>query len=184
VTRTEYSARHGPLPFSKNTLQRRSDLCIPRNETEGPHSQYSPLFICERFLYSHDRSTYFAAANSGRPTWEYRNRFQIHEGRNWERYRAVSLLGIFVSNFRYSIFAVHPVYFIPLFESLNPCLQSTTLPSLWLQLSKHRIGVLTILVCHLKLFCLRCEHLRYNSSLFRNRQMQMHICISKILHIP
>ncbi len=77
-------------------------------------------------------------------SWEYRNRLQIDEGQNWEEAAKFPFLGTFVSNFRYSIFAVHPVYFIPLFESLNPCLQeSTTLPSLWLQLSKHRIGVLT-----------------------------------------
>ncbi len=35
-------------------------------------------------------------------TWEYINRSQIHECRNWERGHAVSFLGIFVSNFRYS----------------------------------------------------------------------------------
>jgi hypothetical protein len=99
-------------------------------------------------------------------SWEYRNRLQIHEGRNWEEAAKFPFLGTFVSNFRYSIFAVHPVYFLPLFESLNPCLQSTTLPSLWLQLSKHRIGVLTCTSLPFKLFCLLCEHLRYNSSLF------------------
>ncbi len=36
----------------------------------------------------------------------YKNRSQTHECRNWERGRTVSFLGIFVSNFRYSVFAV------------------------------------------------------------------------------
>jgi hypothetical protein len=38
------------------------------------------------------------------------NRSQIHECRNWERGRAVSFLGLFVSNFRYSVFAVQYIY--------------------------------------------------------------------------
>jgi hypothetical protein len=37
----------------------------------------------------------------------YVNRSQIHECGNWERGRAVSFLGIFVLNFRYSVFAVY-----------------------------------------------------------------------------
>jgi hypothetical protein len=36
----------------------------------------------------------------------YKSLSQIHECINWERGRAVSFLGIFVSNFRYSAFAV------------------------------------------------------------------------------
>ncbi len=34
------------------------------------------------------------------------NSLQMHECRNWERGRTVSFLGIFVSNFGYSVFAV------------------------------------------------------------------------------
>jgi hypothetical protein len=37
------------------------------------------------------------------------NPSQIHECRNWERGSAVSFLGIFVSNFQYSVFAVYKV---------------------------------------------------------------------------
>ncbi len=36
----------------------------------------------------------------------------IHECRNWKRGRAVSFLGIFVSNFWYTVFAVHCKIFI------------------------------------------------------------------------
>ncbi len=58
-------------------LKRRSDLCIPRNETERHR-------FLEIYIY----------------------RSQIHECRYWERGPAVSFLGIFVSNFQYSVFAV------------------------------------------------------------------------------
>ncbi len=51
-----------------------------------------PLFCCIAFA---DRS------------WEYINRSQIHECRNWERGCAISFLGIFVSNIRCSSFAVY-----------------------------------------------------------------------------
>ncbi len=44
------------------TLQTRSDLCIPRNETARPRSQFPHSCKCARFIYSHDRSTFFAAA--------------------------------------------------------------------------------------------------------------------------
>ncbi len=40
----------------------RSDLCISRNETARPRSQFPHSCICGRFIYSQDRSTYFAAA--------------------------------------------------------------------------------------------------------------------------
>ncbi len=43
---------------------------IPRNETARPHSQFLHSYICERFIYSHDPSTYFAVMCS----WEYVNR--------------------------------------------------------------------------------------------------------------
>jgi len=38
--------------------------------------------------------------------WEHINRLQFHECRNWKRGRAVSFLGISVSNFRYGGFAL------------------------------------------------------------------------------
>jgi hypothetical protein len=55
--------------------------------------------ICERFIYSHDRSTYFAAIYKSLTD-------TVHKCRNWEQGRAVSFLGIFFSNFRYSVLAV------------------------------------------------------------------------------
>jgi hypothetical protein len=87
------------------TLQRKSDLCFPRNETARPRSQFPHACIRERFIYSLDRSTY-SAKQAGR-SWEYMYKSLTHEWRNWEWGRAVSFLGIFVSNFLYSVFAVH-----------------------------------------------------------------------------
>ncbi len=61
-------------------------------------------------------------------SWEHINRSQIHECRNWEQGRAVSFLGLFVSNFRCSADTdlhmtrtVHPItseVFSPFFRSL------------------------------------------------------------------
>jgi hypothetical protein len=39
-------------------LQTRSDLCIPRNETVRPRSQFPHSCIRERIIYSQDQSTY------------------------------------------------------------------------------------------------------------------------------
>ncbi len=57
------------------TLQRRSNLCIPRAETARPRSLFLHLCICERFIYPH----------FGPPilkSWKYINSSQIHECRN------------------------------------------------------------------------------------------------------
>ncbi len=63
-----------------------------------------PIFphscVSERFIYSHDRSTYLSAAEYADRSGEYINRTQKHECRNWDYGRAVPFLGIYVSNFR------------------------------------------------------------------------------------
>ena len=43
----------------KTTLQRKSHLCIPFLGTARPQSQFPHSCVCERFIYSQDRSTYF-----------------------------------------------------------------------------------------------------------------------------
>ncbi len=68
-------ARHGvharqalhPLPLNKNKnwfnlLQRKFYKCIPFLGIARPQSQFPHSCVCERFTYSHDRSTYFPAA--------------------------------------------------------------------------------------------------------------------------
>jgi hypothetical protein len=42
------------------TLYKKSFLCIPRNETAQPRSQFLHTCICERFIYSQDWSAYYA----------------------------------------------------------------------------------------------------------------------------
>jgi hypothetical protein len=56
-----------------------------------------PGYVPNSFIiYVHVRSAYFSAADT------------VHECRNWERGRAVSFMGICVSIFRYSVYAVYP----------------------------------------------------------------------------
>jgi hypothetical protein len=83
----------------KVTLQRKSYLCIPRKGIARPQSQCPRSCVCERFIYSQDRSTYFAAAEKA--FWKYMYRSQTHECGNWDCGRAIPVLGIFFSNFRY-----------------------------------------------------------------------------------
>ncbi len=54
--------RPNPERKSISTLYRKSDLYIPKNETARPRSQFLHSCICERFIYSQDRSSYLAAA--------------------------------------------------------------------------------------------------------------------------
>ncbi len=50
-----------------------------RHQPQFPHSCFS-----ERFIYSHDRFTYFPAAEQADRSWEYIDRSQKHECRNWD----------------------------------------------------------------------------------------------------
>ncbi len=45
------------------TMQIRSDICFPRNETARTCSQFPHSCICKRFINSLDRSTYFFNAD-------------------------------------------------------------------------------------------------------------------------
>ncbi len=89
------------------TLQRNFELCIPRKGIARPQSQFPHSCVCERFLYSHYRSTYFPAAEYADRMWEYIKTTQKHVCRNWDCGHAVPFLGIYVSNFLYNIFAVY-----------------------------------------------------------------------------
>jgi hypothetical protein len=74
-------------------LQRKSHLCIPVLGTARPQSQFQHSCVCERFMYSQNRSTYILEQNR-----------QIDCG-NWDHGRAIPFLGIFVSNYWYWFFA-------------------------------------------------------------------------------
>ncbi len=61
------------------------------------------------------------------------NRSQIHEYGNWERVRAVSFLGIFVLNFRYSAFAVQTVLYTEETCSTFTHIQEHNSPNIYLR---------------------------------------------------
>ncbi len=76
----------------------------------------SPYFhihgVSERSIYSYVRPTYFHAAKIGRPIRGVCKSLTKHECRNWDSSRAIPLLGILVSNFRYCAFAVCLMFII------------------------------------------------------------------------
>ncbi len=51
----------------------------------------------------------FSPAEKADPSWEYIIRSQTHECGNWDRDPDIPFLGIFISNFRHFVFAVHSV---------------------------------------------------------------------------
>ncbi len=102
-----------PLQCLAPTLQRQFCLYIPFLGIARPQPQfsYSPYScVCERFIYSQDRSTYFLQQK--RQT--HRGyilyciiRSQTHECGNWDWGPDIPFLGVFVSNFRHFVFAVY-----------------------------------------------------------------------------
>ncbi len=54
-------------------------LGIARLQSKFPHS-----LVCERFIYSQERSTCFPAAKQADRSWKYTNLSQIYACRNWE----------------------------------------------------------------------------------------------------
>ncbi len=75
---------------------------ITRKGIAQPQSQFPHSSVCEQFIYSHDLSAYSAAGKYVDRTWEYINRSQTHECRNWDWGRANSFLGIYKWDFRCS----------------------------------------------------------------------------------
>ncbi len=65
---------------------------------EFPH-----LCVCERFLYSHDQSAYFAAGKYVDRSWEYINCSQTHKCWNWDWGRSIPFLGIHKWDFLCSV---------------------------------------------------------------------------------
>jgi hypothetical protein len=75
--------RRGPSPFlhccrlskrAAKTQYRKFETNIPRKGISRPQSQFPHSCICERFIYSHDRSAYSAAGTNVDRSWEYRVR--------------------------------------------------------------------------------------------------------------
>jgi hypothetical protein len=90
-----------------HTLQRKSHLCISFLGIARHQPQFKHSFVCERFIQSQDRSTYFLQQN--RRMWEYINRSQTHECGKWEWDPDIPFLKIFVSKFLYLVYAVQVI---------------------------------------------------------------------------
>jgi hypothetical protein len=84
-------------------------------------SQFLHSYICERFIYSHDRS---AAGKRVDRSWHYINRLQRYECSNWDWGRAVWFLGIHKMDLLCSL--VYQVNF-PVFSSCQFFLQNQKL---------------------------------------------------------
>ena len=65
-----------------HTLQRKSHLCVPRKGIARPQSQFTHSCVCERFIYSQNRTAYSAAGNMW--TDPGINYSQTHECGNWD----------------------------------------------------------------------------------------------------
>ncbi len=90
-----------------------SHLCIPRNETVQAsyfHNRMimfcllipTSIYLWDIYIDIHDRSVYFAAAKYVDRYWEYINRSQTHECKNWDWGRAIPFPEIHKFNFQYS----------------------------------------------------------------------------------
>ncbi len=99
-----------PGSFFITTLQRNLNLNIPRKRIGRPQSQFPHSCVRERSIYFHVRPTYFPAAKQADRSEEYINHSQKYEFGNQDCSRAVPFLEIFVSNFRYCVFAVQKHY--------------------------------------------------------------------------
>ncbi len=85
------------LFFCSYTLQGKSHFSIPFLGIAWPQSQFPHSRVCERFIYSQDRSVYFPAAEQADRTRKCINLSQIYECRNWETEHYNYVLEITVS---------------------------------------------------------------------------------------
>ncbi len=78
------------------TQYRKFETNTPRKGIVQPQSQFPHSCVCERFIYSHDRSrqTDAAAGIYVDWSWKYVNRSQTHECGNWDWGRAIPRKGI------------------------------------------------------------------------------------------
>ncbi len=92
------------LSCTAKTKNRNFETNIPRKGISASQSQFLRSCVCERFIYSHDRSPYSAGGNTVcRPILGYINRSQRHECWNWGWGRAIPRKGIYKGDFRCSV---------------------------------------------------------------------------------
>jgi hypothetical protein len=95
------------LVFSPIPTSTANHSCVLRKGIGLPQSKFP--HSCDWAIYVFPRSVHLVSCSRiGRPIRgiPYINRSQKHECRSWDCSRAVPFLGIFVSNFRYCVFAV------------------------------------------------------------------------------
>jgi hypothetical protein len=73
--------------FIAQTQFQKFETNIPRKGISQPQSQFPHSCVCERFIYSHDRSAYSAAGKYVNRSWEYIK--YIYECGNWDWGRAI-----------------------------------------------------------------------------------------------
>jgi hypothetical protein len=77
------SFNHGKKVSTKKQY-RKFETNIPRKGIARPQSQFPHSCVCERYIYSHDRSTYCATGKYVDRSWEYINHSQSHRHMNVE----------------------------------------------------------------------------------------------------
>ncbi len=95
--------RYAPWLHCKDKILKNFETNIPRKGISGPQSQFPHSYVCERFIYSHDRSAYSAAGKYVDRSWGYINRSQTHECGNRDWGRAIPFLEIYKWDFRCSV---------------------------------------------------------------------------------
>ncbi len=101
---------HCPSQTAKTKYQK-FETNTPRKGIARPQSQFPHSCVCERFIYSHDRSAYSTAGKYVDGSWNINsiNRSQTHECGNWDETAQfifwADINGIFV--------AVHMILILP-----------------------------------------------------------------------
>jgi hypothetical protein len=81
--------------YTAKTQYRKFETKIPRKGiATRPQSQFPHSCVCERFLYSQDRSAYSNAGKYVERSWKYINLSQTHECGNWDLGHAIPFLGV------------------------------------------------------------------------------------------
>ncbi len=88
------------LCSTEKTQYRKFEANVPRKGIARPQSNLPNSRVCERFIYSHNRSAYSAAGKYVGWSWEYINRSQIHECGHWDWGCAIPFLGTHKWDFR------------------------------------------------------------------------------------
>ncbi len=93
-------AFRGYCDFTAKTQYWKFETNIPRKGIARPQSQFPHSCVCERFLYSHNRSACSAEGKYVDRSWEYVNCSKTHECGNWDSVRTIPFLGIHKWDFR------------------------------------------------------------------------------------